>query len=183
MTEQAPDPTKCYIHPNREATLRCNQCDRPICVECAVKVPTGYRCRECVRGQQKKFNTAQWYDYPLGILIAGILSFTGSFLLGRLNMGMLGFFMIFILIFGSPAVGKIIAEAVRLVIGKRRSRSLFQWIAVAVAVGGVLPHLRTLLFLFTGNLGVLFSLLWPGVYVFLVTSTVYYLLSGIRLLR
>jgi hypothetical protein len=173
----------CYIHPNREATLRCNQCDRPICVECAVKVPTGYRCKECVRGQQKKFDTALWYDYPLGIAIAGVLSFIGSLLLRRLNMGFLGFFMIIILIFGSPAVGKIIAEAVRLVIRKRRSKRLFQGIAVAVAVGSVLPHLGTLLALLSGNFGVLFSLLWPGVYIFLVTSTVYYLLSGIRLTR
>jgi hypothetical protein len=183
MTEQASDPTKCYIHPNREATLRCNQCDRPICVECAVKVPTGYRCRECVRGQQKRFNTAMWYDFPLGMLIAGGLSFLGSFLLNFLNMGMIGYFMIFILIFGSPAVGKVIAEAVRLVIRKRRSKRLFQAIAAAVVVGGLLPQLGRLALLFSGNLGVVLSLLWPGVYIFLVTSTVYYLLSGIRLTR
>ena len=181
MTEQASDPTKCYIHPNREATLRCNQCDRPICVECAVKVPTGYRCRECVRGQQKKFNTAQWYDFPLGMLIGGGLSFVGSLLLGLLNMGMIGYFMIFILIAGGPAVGKIIAEAIRLVIRRRRSRRLFQSIAAAVAVGGILPYVFTILALLTGNVGVLLSLLWPGIYVFLVTSTVYYLLSGIRI--
>jgi hypothetical protein len=40
----------CYVHPNRETSLRCNNCDRPICAACAIRTPTGYRCRECVRG-------------------------------------------------------------------------------------------------------------------------------------
>jgi len=70
MTE-APTPIYCANHPQVETSLRCNRCGKPICPKCAVSTPTGYRCRECVRGQQKVFETAEWYDYPLAVVIAG----------------------------------------------------------------------------------------------------------------
>ncbi len=50
--------TYCANHPTVETTLRCNRCDKPICPKCAVKSPVGYRCRECVKSQQKIFDTA-----------------------------------------------------------------------------------------------------------------------------
>ncbi len=40
----------CANHPERETGLRCNRCGKPICSQCAVQTPVGYRCRECVRG-------------------------------------------------------------------------------------------------------------------------------------
>ena len=52
----------CYVHPDRETLLRCNNCERPICTQCAVLTPTGYRCKECIRSQQKKFETAENSD-------------------------------------------------------------------------------------------------------------------------
>ena len=55
----------CYNHPQRETMLRCNRCERPICSECAVLTPTGYRCKECIRGQQKTFDTSRPLDLPL----------------------------------------------------------------------------------------------------------------------
>jgi len=163
----------CYNHPDRETMLRCNRCDRPICTACAVLTPTGYRCKECVRGQQKIFDTAQWIDYPLAFVVAGVLSFLGS-----LVASYLGFFTIFI----APVAGVVVAEAVRWVIRRRRSRLLYQ-IAAAGAIAGALPILLMglLPIFFGGGARGLFSLLWPGVYLFLVTSTMYYRLSGIRI--
>ena len=70
----------CYVHPTRETALRCNNCERPICVSCAVRTPTGYRCKECVRNRQKTFDTAEWYDYALGFGVAAFLSGVGAFL-------------------------------------------------------------------------------------------------------
>ena len=67
MTESTTGTLYCYVHPNRETSLRCNNCNRPICASCAVRTPTGYRCRECVKGQQKTFDTSEWYDYVLGL--------------------------------------------------------------------------------------------------------------------
>jgi hypothetical protein len=164
----------CYNHPDRETVLRCNRCDRPICTSCAVLTPTGYRCKECVRGQQKIFDTARSTDYPLAFIVAGVLSFFGS-----IAASYLGFFTIFI----APVVGVILAEAVRWVIHRRRSRLLFQ-IATGGAILGSLPLLLIALgglLIGRGGAFSLLGLLWPALYTFLVASTVYYRLSGIQI--
>jgi hypothetical protein len=165
-------PQYCYNHPNRETVLRCNRCDRPICNECAVLTPTGYRCKECVRGQQKIYETAQGFDYVLAIVIGGILSYIGSLL-----ASMLGFFTIFL----SPVAGVIIAEAVRWAVKKRRSRGLFRVATIAAAVGAVIIPLSVLVSLLSGGGFNLWGLIWSGAYAILVTSTVFYRLTGITL--
>ena len=78
MTDTPPT-LYCVNHPTVETNLRCNNCEKPICPKCAVLTPTGYRCKECVRSQQKVFNTATWFDYPLSFIIAAVLSYIGSF--------------------------------------------------------------------------------------------------------
>ena len=165
--------TYCEKHPDRETSLRCNRCGKLICSSCAIKTPTGYRCEECVRGQQKKFDTAEWYDYPLGIGTAFILA-----AIGGLFASAVSFFIIFI----APAAGAVIAEVVRRVIGRRRNKLLFQLITAAVLVGAVIPHINTIFFIFlSGNFQFLIRLLWPLVYAVIATSTVYYRLAGIRM--
>ncbi len=166
--------TFCYIHPNRETYLRCNRCEQPICTECAVLTPTGYRCKPCVRGQLKVFETARWIDYPLAMLIGGGLSFLGS-----LIAQYLGWFILFI----APLIGIGISEAIRWAVRRRRARLLFQ-LATASVVLGALPLLLINLvgLLAVGGGGLrLIGLLWPAVYTFMVASTTYYRLSGIRL--
>lgn len=172
MTDQENTyPMVCYNHPNRETVLRCNRCERPMCTSCAVLTPTGYRCKECVRGAQKVYETALWQDYPLAIGVAAVLSFLGS-----LIASFLGFFTIFV----APVAGVLAAEAVRWVVRKRRSRLLFQ-LATAGAVVGSLPLLGGALLVVLGfGSGGLLSLVWPGIYTFLVASTMYYRLSGIQ---
>jgi len=164
----------CANHPNRETLLRCNRCEKPICVECAVLTPTGYRCKQCVRSQQKIFDTAIPQDFIFGILTAGVLSYLGSIL-----AGLLGFFVILL----APAAGWVIAEAVRRVTKRRRSKLLFQLIAAATAIGGLINLLPILFFILLGNFSFsyLITAAFPALYAFLVTSTVYYRLSGIQL--
>jgi len=179
MAESSPQPTSlfCYRHPDRETMLRCARCERPICSECAVLTPTGYRCKECIRGQQKVFDTAQTIDYPLAFVLAGALSFGGS-----LVAGVMGFFTIFL----APLAGLVIAEVVRWAVRRRRSRRLFLLAAAGAAVGA-LPLLainlvRALAYLSAGaGIGGLWGLLWLAVYAFMVVSTTYYRLSGIQL--
>ena len=128
-------PMYCANHPTVETSLRCNKCGKPICAKCAIRTPTGYRCKECVRGQLKIFDTAVWYDYLLGFLIAGVLGFLASLLASLVSrVGFIGWFLIII---GAPTAGIIIAEGVRLVIRKHRSRALFITIASAVIVGAL----------------------------------------------
>lgn len=175
MTTETPAATQtptlyCANHPAVETQLRCNRCEKPICTKCAVLTPTGYRCRDCVRSQQKTFDTAVWYDYILASSVGFILSYLGSRI-----VSFIGFFTIFV----APLAGMLIAEAIRAVIRRRRSNSLFLISGIAVALGG---GLTLLLLLLAGSFGSrLLSLVWQGLYIFIVTSSVYYRLRGIRM--
>lgn len=174
-------PQYCANHPQRETSLRCNRCEKPICPECAILTPTGYRCKECVRGHQKKFNTATWMDYPLAFITAAVISYLGS-----LITSLLGFFTLIL----APLAGIVIAEAVRFVIKKRRSPGLFLTSAAGTAVGSlpglIIPLLSVILslsssdsFSFLGGAGL--TLIIRVIYTILVTSSMYYRLTGTRL--
>src|SRR4030043_1083094 len=125
----SPPQMYCANHPGVETSLHCNKCEKPICAKCAVLTPTGYRCKECVKEQQKTFETALWFDYPLVFIIVAILAYLGSLIAARI-----GFFTILL----APFAGGLIAEVARLITRRRRSKRLFILAAVA-AVGGCLP--------------------------------------------
>ena len=165
----------CYVHPNRETALRCNNCNRPICVSCAVRTPTGYRCRECVKGQLKTFDTSEWYDYISGFIVAALLSAVASFLVTFI--GSIGFLGWFIIAFGAPTAAVAMTEGVRLVTGRRRSRALFITVVVGVVLGAVPVILLQVLSL---NL---FGILFQVIYLVLAVPVVYSRLSGIQLFR
>lgn len=171
----------CHFHPTRETTLRCNRCEKPICSKCAVRTPTGYRCPECVHGQQKSFETAHWYDYLTAFFSAAILAYLGSLLAANL-----GFFTIFI----APVAGTVIAEVIRFIIRRRRAKRLYQVATAGVLIGSmplfIINGLTTLTIIATTGLrgfSTIFPLLWLGLYASLVTSTFYYRLSGLVLGR
>jgi uncharacterized membrane protein len=126
-----------------------------ICASCARKTPVGYRCPQCVRQQQSKFETARWHDY----LVAAGLSLLLSGLVGAL-LARLGWFVIFL----APAAGGIISEIIRRAVGRRRGRYLSY-----AAVGGML-------------LAGVFNLnLWGLIYLALAASTVYARLRSISI--
>jgi nitrate reductase NapE component len=165
----------CYVHPNRETTLRCNHCERPICADCAVLTPTGYRCKECVRDQQRIFDTAEWYDYVLGFIIASVLSAIASFLVTFI--GGIGFIGWFLIIAAGPVAGIVIAEGVRSVTRRHRAKPLYYTVLAGVILGA-LPVLLTQLFIMN-----LFGILFQVIYLAITVPTVYTRLSGIQLTR
>jgi hypothetical protein len=169
-------PIYCANHPGVETSLRCNKCGKPICARCAVRTPTGYRCKECVRGQQKIFITAGWVDYLLGFITASVLSFLASLLMGLIS-GIAGLFGWLIIIVASPTAGMIIAEGVRFATRRHRAPSLFITVAVAVVVGALPAIIYNLVFF---NL---FGMIFQGVFLFIATPVVYTRLSGIQLNR
>ena len=173
MTENPPT-LYCANHPDVPTSLRCNRCNKPICIKCAVLTPTGYRCRECVRGQQKVFETAQWMDFPLACGLSFIIAFLGSFLAQA---------MFFLIIFVAPIVGTVIGEVVRVVVRRRRSKRLFQAVALSALLGSLpLPLLRLGSVLLIGaSLSAYVGLIWYGLYSFLMVSTTYYRLAGINI--
>src|SRR6185436_483711 len=154
----------CANHPNVETSLRCNRCNKPICSKCAVLTPVGYRCKECVRGQQQVFETVVWYDYLVAGAIAAILGGLAGALLVNL-----GWFTIFL----APVAGGAIAEVVRVAVRRRRGRNLYL-VAAGAYVLGCLPLFAIGLLIMLGGgvgrggvgagLGGLFTLLWPAVY-------------------
>ncbi len=165
----------CANHPSVETVLRCNRCEKPICIKCAVKTPTGYRCKECVKSQMKIFDTAEWYDYPFGFAVAAFLSMITSFLMTLL--GSIGFYGWFIIFAAAPAAGVIIAEATRRVIRRHRSQKLFIVIMVAV-VFGALPAAISQVIMFNP-----FALAFQVIYLVLAVPTVYSRLSGLQFFK
>ena len=141
MTQEPAEKLTCYKHPDRETLLRCNQCGRPICPECAVKVPTGYRCRECIHEQQKRFDTAESKDYIIGGVIAFVISLIGSVLIT-----MIPYVPVWIsaLLFGG-LIGHLVCELVRRAVQKRRSRNLTLTVIIAAGAGALLPRLQEIL--------------------------------------
>jgi hypothetical protein len=168
------DRTFCANHPDRETALRCNRCGKYICVKCARRTPTGYRCKECVNKQQQIFETALWYDYAIAVVVSAILSGIAGAL-----VTFLGWFVFFL----APVAGGGIAEVVRVAVRKRRGKWL-PWAATGGAVLGGLPlcALPMLSLLFSGgDLRALLGILWPTLYIVLAASTLYYRLRGIRI--
>ena len=173
----------CANHPSRETTLRCNKCDKPICSQCAVLTPVGYRCPECVHGQQKVFDTSTSIDFVLAAGIAFVLVALATALLS-----FLGFWGLFL----SPVVGGGIAGIIQWAVRRRRSRRLPLVAAAGGALGSiayislsVFPYLAAFIFGVGFDTAFLISflpaLLWPLAYGVLMIGTMYYRLKGIQL--
>jgi len=170
MSEITPETLYCANHPGAATSLRCNRCEKPICTKCAISTPTGYRCPECVRGQQKLFDTTVWYDYPLAFFISLILAGIGSFLIR-----LVGGFWLIIVIFLAPAAGVVVAEAVRRAVHRRRSLHLWKVMAAGIIIG-CLPML--LVSLFSLNI---WAILLQGYFVISATTSAIARLRGINI--
>jgi hypothetical protein len=128
-----------------------------------------------VRERQKTFETSEWYDFVSGFIVAAILSGIAAFLVTLI--GGIGFFGWFLIAAGAPTAAVAIAEGVRAVTKRRRSRQLF----MTVAVGVVLGALPVILFqVLTQNF---FGIVFQVIYLIIATPVVYTRLSGIQLFR
>ncbi len=139
----------CTVHPTIATSLRCNRCGRPMCTRCAVKMPVGYRCRECVREQQDKFFDAQMRDYLIAGVVALVMSFVAAAILARIGWFIIVFFL-------APAAGGLIGRAVFRLTGRRRGRYTGAVVGTCVVLGA-LPFL-------------LLNPLSIGIYLFMATG-------------
>jgi hypothetical protein len=164
----------CYAHPTRETSLRCKRCERPMCASCAVRTPTGYLCKDCVRAHQKTFDTALWYDYPVAVLVTSALSFIASLLVAFLG-SFIGFFMFLLAAGIGSGAGRLITNITMRAVNKRRSKALFLTCAAGIVLGG-LPLLVSLLLI--GNI---YGVIGIVIYLVIATPMAYTRISGIRL--
>jgi hypothetical protein len=177
----------CYRHPNRETSLRCYTCNKPICTECAVKTPVGYSCPDCLRDLRKGYYTATAVDYVVAFLVTLPLSIVAAYL-----VGFLGFFVFFV----APVVGSLIGRIAFWAVRRRRGRYLSYLVGATVVLGALIklagPFIVSVVFalllspeqlqalLTSGNtlVGLLLrgggSLIWTGLYAFLAAGAAYY---------
>lgn len=106
----------CYRHPKVETSLRCSRCEKPICADCAVLTPVGYRCRECGRERSATRSLEPKQLVP-GLLVGFGLPFLAGYLATRVPIG-------FFLIFLGAIVGGVVGQAIRKAIGMKSSQLL-----------------------------------------------------------
>jgi hypothetical protein len=163
----------CAFHPKRETQLRCNRCNKPICIQCATHTPTGYRCPECIRSQQKVFVTTKWFDHVIAAVITGVLALLGS-LLGAY----LGFYAILIAV-GS---GYLAVLATKKAINNRRSPLLKFVMSGTALLASFIPTgyylYQTYWLLGYGLLGGLYAIIWRLAFSVTITFYIYYQLRN-----
>lgn len=141
----------CAVHTTIEATLRCNKCNRYMCIKCAMRTPVGYRCKECVRGVENNFFNAESLDYALTGVIAAFLGLIGGAICAVGG--------VFIAIIVSVPASGLIVQMIRFAVEKRRGRYTAHVAAAATFLGAAAP----LLFFRGGALGsLLFGVLAAG---------------------
>ena len=53
--ETSVDGAVCYRHPKRPTTVRCQNCEKPICPDCMRDTPVGFRCPDCAPQSRQIF--------------------------------------------------------------------------------------------------------------------------------
>jgi hypothetical protein len=162
----------CYRHPERPTSLRCYNCERPICISCANKTPVGYICPECQREAEDAFFNARATDYLIAALVSGPISLLAGYLILRFSSGSVIFFLL--IFFISGAVGSFIGRVTKRAIGGRRGRYLPGLVVAMMVLGVVIPAFPLLLAIVTGGFGGLLALLGPGIYLFVGASAAYW---------
>lgn len=162
----------CYRHPDRTTSLRCYNCNRPICISCANKTPVGYICPECQRLAEDAFFNSKPLDYLIAVLVSLPISLLAGYLMVRFFNG--GFLFFILIFFVSGAIGSFIGRITKRAIGGRRGRYLPGLVVAMMILGVVIPALPILLAIVTGSVGGLLALLGPGIYLFVGASAAYW---------
>jgi hypothetical protein len=134
----------CYRHPDRETGLRCVQCERPICGQCAQITPVGQLCPECRRARRP----ANYQVSTGSAVVAGVVALIASAVISfPFLLFARGFFVFLIIVFLAPAVAELVIRIADRLTRTKRGRA----IQVAVGAGfalGALPWLLLSLNLF-----------------------------------
>jgi hypothetical protein len=173
--EEAAYTLTCYRHPERTTSLRCYNCNRPICISCAKKTPVGYICPDCQRQAEDAFYNSR----PTGLSCrrAGLAAHQPAC---RLSTAVAVWLSGWVLLFPSD------------LLHQRRGRQLHRprdqeghWRAArALSARPGRGHddprrcsfrrCRCCWAIVTGNAGALLALLGPGIYLFVAGGAAYW---------
>jgi hypothetical protein len=134
----------CYRHPERETGLRCVQCNRPICTECAHQAAVGQLCPECRRDR-----TPPNYQVPASaMVIGGVGGFVAMVLISLpVLLFARGFFAFLIVLFVAPLVAELVIRLTDRLTRTKRGRRMQIAVGAGMALGA-LPWLLASLNLF-----------------------------------
>lgn len=128
IEDDEPETFPCHRHPDRETALRCSNCERAICVDCAVQTPVGIKCSDCARVPRAARGVVPAAGLVRGILAAVVASGLAGFLLDVVNVPFLGIILAY-------AAGLGIGELARRASGGYRDPMLARAAAAAAVVG------------------------------------------------
>lgn len=143
----------CIHHPQTLTGLRCNRCGQLVCARCVVRTPVGYRCKMCVKGQQKVFETLRISDYLVTPVVVMTLAGMGS---------LFSVISPWLTVLATPVAVRFMTEIVRRVIERRWSRHL-RSVVMAAFVIGCLPMACSLLTSLTDLWSIAGLLLYIGI--------------------
>ncbi len=150
----------CAYHPNRETTLRCNRCGRPICTECAVLTDVGYRCPDCVRELENRFYHAAPRHVLTSVIAAAMLG-----LLAGILAAVVGHYLGLWSVLVAAPIGGLVTEGIWKAGARHRARHLHIYATLSVGITGTVGLLLGQR-LFPGNL--IFALITLGISVMTV---------------
>jgi len=132
------DTSFCTTHSRTPTSLKCNSCSTPICPQCMVQSPVGFRCQQCGRGP--KLPT---YSVPISLLIRASATALVVGLVGGLAVAFIARPLIGLpYIAAMGGLGYLMGEAVSAAANRKRGRQL-----QVVASAGILVCLIVLVFI------------------------------------
>ncbi len=174
----------CCNHPDRQTTIRCMKCNRPVCLECAVSTPKGYICKDCLEKQKRRFASNENQELLLACLIPGSFGLIGSLILSKIPVSGL------VCLIMGPLLGIAASKIVNSLTNDRKSSSINQVMILSAGIGGALPLLKAVFIIlrsiFLGNIG---KLIKSGnliasqniLFIILLCVTIWGIQKGIRL--
>lgn len=144
----------CYRHPDRMTALACITCDRPICPECAIPAPVGFKCPDDAKQSRAALAKVPTSRMASGIAAGTLVAFVGGSILAVVQVPFLGVILAYLLGMG-------VGEVTRRAAGGFRDHALGRAAAIAAAVGILaLPALSIITRLADGGSVNIFALLF-----------------------
>lgn len=92
----------CYRHPDHLTALRCIECDRPICIDCAIAAPVGFKCPDHARTSRAARGVIPVARLARGAFAGIVVALLASAILSIMQVPYLGIILAY---FAGAAVG------------------------------------------------------------------------------